>query len=593
MKMTTEEAFIKVLQMHGIEHAFGIIGSAMMPISDLFPAAGITFWDCAHECTAGMIADGYTRSTGRMSMAIAQNGPGITNFVTPIKTAYWNHTPMLLVTPQAANKSIGQGGFQEMEQMRMFADCVAYQEEVRDPARIAEVLNRVIENAWRRSAPAQINVPRDFWTQVIDIELPQIIRLERSAGGAEAVARAAALLSEAKFPVILNGAGVVLSGAVDASARLAEALDAPVACNYQHNDAFPATHPLAVGPLGYNGSKAAMELIARADVVLALGTRLNPFSTLPGYGIDYWPKTARIIQVEINPDRIGLTKKVDVAIQGDARKVAEQLLEALAPGAGDAGRQARRDLIALTKSRWAQELSSMDHEDDTDEGVTWNARARARDPERMSPRQAWRAIMAAMPEDAIISTDIGNNCAIGNAYPGFGTARKYLAPGLFGPCGYGLPAILGAKIGCPDTPVIGFAGDGAFGISMNEMTACGRNDWPAITMVIFRNYQWGAEKRNTTLWFDDNFVGTELNVGVNYAKVAEGCGLKGVQARTMDELTEILRTAVREQMEDGITTFVEVVLNQELGEPFRRDAMKKPVAVAGIRKEDMRPQQVA
>ena len=593
MKMTTEEAFIKVLQMHGIEHAFGIIGSAMMPISDLFPAAGITFWDCAHECTAGMIADGYTRSTGKMSMAIAQNGPGITNFVTPIKTAYWNHTPMLLVTPQAANKSIGQGGFQEMEQMRMFADCVAYQEEVRDPARIAEVLNRVIENAWRRSAPAQINVPRDFWTQVIDIELPQIIRLERSAGGAEAVARAAALLYEAKFPVILNGAGVVLSGAVDASARLAEALDAPVACNYQHNDAFPATHPLAVGPLGYNGSKAAMELIARADVVLALGTRLNPFSTLPGYGIDYWPKTARIIQVEINPDRIGLTKKVDVAIQGDARKVAEQLLEALAPGAGDTGRQERRDLIALTKSRWAQELSSMDHEDDTDEGVTWNARARARDPERMSPRQAWRAIMAAMPEDAIISTDIGNNCAIGNAYPGFGKARKYLAPGLFGPCGYGLPAILGAKIGCPDTPVIGFAGDGAFGISMNEMTACGRNDWPAITMVIFRNYQWGAEKRNTTLWFDDNFVGTELNVGVNYAKVAEGCGLKGVQARTMDELTEILRTAVREQMEDGTTTFVEVVLNQELGEPFRRDAMKKPVAVAGIRKEDMRPQQVA
>ena len=593
MKMTTEEAFIKVLQMHGIEHAFGIIGSAMMPISDLFPAAGITFWDCAHECTAGMIADGYTRSTGKMSMAIAQNGPGITNFVTPIKTAYWNHTPMLLVTPQAANKSIGQGGFQEMEQMRMFADCVAYQEEVRDAARIAEVLNRVIENAWRRSAPAQINVPRDFWTQVIDIELPQVIRLERSAGGAQAVAQAAKLLSDAKFPVILNGAGVVLSGAVEASARLAEALDAPVACNYQHNDAFPTNHPLAVGPLGYNGSKAAMELIARADVVLALGTRLNPFSTLPGYGIDYWPKTAKIIQVEINPDRIGLTKKVDVAIQGDARKVAEQLLEALAPGAGDAGRQERRDLIALTKSRWAQELSSMDHEDDTDEGVTWNARARARDPERMSPRQAWRAIMAAMPDDAIISTDIGNNCAIGNAYPGFQKARKYLAPGLFGPCGYGLPAILGAKIGCPDIPVIGFAGDGAFGISMNEMTACGRNDWPAITMVIFRNYQWGAEKRNTTLWFDDNFVGTELNVGVNYAKVAEGCGLKGVQARTMDELTEILRTAVREQMEDGVTTFVEVVLNQELGEPFRRDAMKKPVSVAGIRMEDMRPQQVA
>ena len=592
MKMTTEEAFVKVLQMHGIEHAFGIIGSAMMPISDLFPEAGIKFWDCAHECNAGMSADGYTRATGKMCMAIAQNGPGITNFVTPIKTAYWNHTPMLLVTPQAANKTIGQGGFQEMEQMRLFADIVCYQEEVRDPSRIAEVLNRVIEKARRGSAPAQINIPRDYWTQVIDIELPQVVRIERPRGGEESIAAAARLLSDAQFPVILNGAGVVLSGAIDASAALAERLDAPVCCNYQHNDAFPGSHRLYAGPLGYNGSKAAMELISKADVVLALGTRLNPFSSLPAYQAEYWPKDAKLIQVDINPDRIGLTKKVDAAIQGDARKVAEQILEQLSPDAGDAGREARRELIAFTKSRWAQELSSMDHEDD-DEGVTWNARARTREPDRMSPRQAWRAIMAALPRDAIISTDIGNNCAIGNAYPTFEEGRKYLSPGLFGPCGYGFPAILGAKIGCPDVPCVGFAGDGAFGISMNEMTACGRNDWPPVTMVIFRNYQWGAEKRNTTLWFDDNFVGTELNVGVEYAQVAEGCGLKGVKADTMAGLTEALDTAIREQMNDGVTTFIECVLNQELGEPFRRDAMKKPVAVAGIDAGDMRPQQVA
>ena len=591
MKMTTEEAFIKVLQMHGIEHAFGIIGSAMMPISDLFPAGGIKFWDCAHECNAGMSADGYSRVTGKMSMAIAQNGPGITNFVTPIKTAYWNHTPMLLVTPQAANKTIGQGGFQEIEQMALFKDMVCYQEEVRDPSRIAEVLNRVIEKARRGSGPAQINVPRDYWTQVIDIELPQVVRLERPAGGAKAVAEAAKLLSEAKFPVILNGAGVILSGAIPASAALAERLDAPVCCGYQHNDAFPGSHPLAAGPLGYNGSKAAMELIAKADVVLALGTRLNPFSTLPGYGIDYWPKDARIIQVDMNSDRIGLTKKVSVAIQGDAKLVAEQILGSLSAKAGDEGRQARRDLVAQTKSRWLQTLSSMDHEDD-DPGTTWNERSRNREPDRMSPRMAWRAIQAALPRDAIISSDIGNNCAIGNAYPTFEQGRKYLAPGLFGPCGYGFPSILGAKIGCPDTPVVGFAGDGAFGISMNEMTSCGRDDWPPISMVIFRNYQWGAEKRNTTLWYDDNFVGTELDLDVQYAKIAEACGLKGVQVTTMQALTDALGEAVRAQMEDGVTTFIEVVLNQELGEPFRRDAMKTPVVVAGIDAADMKPQQV-
>ena len=591
MKMTTEEAFVKVLQMHGIEHAFGIIGSAMMPISDLFPAAGIKFWDCAHEVNAGMSADGYTRATGKMSMAIAQNGPGITNMVTPIITAYWNHTPLLLVTPQAANKTIGQGGFQEIKQMAMFEDCVCYQEEVRDASRMAEVLNRVILKAFRGSAPAQINVPRDFWNQVIDVDLPQIVRIAHPSGSEDSISEAAALLSKAKFPVVLNGAGVVLSGATPAAAALAEQLSAPVCCNYQHNDAFPGSHPLFCGPLGYNGSKAAMKMISKADVVLALGTRLNPFSSLPAYQTEYWPNDAKLIQVDINADRIGLTKRVAVGICGDAKIVAERILAKLAPGAGDDGRSEREAAVAYAKSAWAQELTSMDHEED-DQGTTWNERARAREPNRMSPRQAWRAIQAALPTEAIISSDIGNNCAIGNAYPTFEKGRKYLAPGLFGPCGYGLPSILGAKIGCPDTPCVGFAGDGAFGISMNEMTACGRNDWEPITMIVFRNYQWGAEKRNTTLWFDDNFVGTELNKGVSYAGVADACGLKGVKVETMADLTEALKTAIKEQMEDRITTFIEVVLNQELGEPFRRDAMKPPNVVAGIRKEDLVPQTV-
>ena len=591
MKMTTEEAFIKVLQQHGIEHAFGIIGSAFMPISDLFSKAGITFWDVAHETNGGLMCDGYTRSTGKMAMAIAQNGPGITGFVTAVKTAYWNHTPMLLVTPQAANKTIGQGGFQEVEQMAVFRDMVGYQEELRDASRLPEVLNRVICKAKRLSAPAQINIPRDYWTQVIDVPLPSAVEFERPAGGAKAIAEAARLLSAAKFPVILSGAGVVLGNAIEECAALAERLDAPVCNNYQHNDSFPGRHPLAVGPLGYNGSRAAMELIAQADVVLALGTRLNPFSTLPCYGLDYWPKAAAVIQVDINPDRIGLTKPVAVAICGDSRLVAAQLLAQLAPGAGDAARAARRAQIATKKQAWATALAAMDNEED-DPGTTWNAECRTREPEHMSPRQAWRAIVSGLPPEAIISSDIGNNCAIGNAYPTFERGRQYLAPGLFGPCGYGFPSIIGAKLGNPDTPVVGFAGDGAFGISMNEMTSIGRDPWPAITMVIFRNYQWGAEKRNSILWYDNNFIGTELDPKVNFAQLAQACGHHGVSVRTPAELTQALRSACAAQSQ-GVTTFIEVLLNQELGEPFRRDAMKKPVIVAGIRRADMRPQRPA
>jgi sulfoacetaldehyde acetyltransferase len=588
--MTTEEAFVKVLQKRGIDNAFGIIGSAMMPISDLFPAAGVKFWDCAHEYNAGMMADGFSRATGKMSMLIAQNGPGVANFVTPVKTAYWNHTPLLLVTPQAANKTIGQGGFQEVEQMAMFKDSVCYQEEVRDPSRIPEVLNRCIEKALRGSAPAQMNIPRDMWTKVVEVELPAGTHLERSSGGAKSLAAAAELLSNAKFPVILNGAGVILSeGGVEASVKLAERLSAPVCCNYQHNDAFPGDHALYAGPLGYNGSKAAMELISKADVVLALGTRLNPFSTLPGYGINYWPANAKLIQVDINADRIGLTKPVAVGIQGDSMLAAEGIMSQLSSTAGETDRAAREALVASTKSSWASELASMDHEAD-DPGTNWNERCRKAHPDRMSPRMAWRAVQRVLPSDAIISTDVGNTCAIGNAYPSFAQSRKYLAPGLFGPCGYGFPSIIGAKIGTPDAPVVGFAGDGAFGISMNELTACGRGDWPAITMVVFRNYQWGAEKRNTTLWYADNFVGTELNYGVEYAEVAKACGLHGVKVDTAAGLEAALAKAVEGQMKRNETTLIEVVLNQELGEPFRRDAMTAPVEVAGISAADMHAQ---
>ena len=587
-KMTTEEAFVKVLQLNGINQSFGIIGSAFMPISDLFPKAGIKFWDVAHECNGGYICDGYTRSSGKIGMCIAQNGPGITNFVTAIKTAYWNHTPMLLVTPQAANKTIGQGGFQEVEQMALFKDMVCYQEEVRDPSRIAEVLNRVIEKSIRGSAPAQINIPRDYFCKVVDIDIPKVVRFGKSSPNNDDILKAADLLSNANFPVILSGAGVVLSDAIKECVELAERLDAPVCSGYQHNDSFPGSHPLSAGPLGYNGSKAGMKLISQADVVIALGTRLNPFSTLPCYGIDYWPKNAKVIQVDINPDRIGLSKKITLGISADAKITINQILSKLDNNAGNSEREKRKNIIAETKSQWLQELSSIDNEED-DPGTSWNEDARNRQPERMSPRMAWRAIQSALPQNAIISSDIGNNCAIGNAYPTFEEGRKYLAPGLFGPCGYGFPSIIGAKIACPDIPVIGFAGDGAFGISMNEMTSCGREDWPGITMVIFRNYQWGAEKRNTTLWYDNNFVGTELNQDFSYAKIAEGCGLKGVQVMSMDELSSALRTSCEDQNQ-GITTFIEVVLNQELGEPFRRDAMKAPEVIAGINKNDMAEQ---
>ncbi|WP_231471419.1 sulfoacetaldehyde acetyltransferase [Thioalkalivibrio sp. HK1] len=569
--MTSQEAFVETLRINGVKVAFGIVGSAFMPGLDIFARAGIRFVDVAHEQGAAHMADGYCRAGGEIAVCIAQNGPGITNFVTAVAAAYWNHTPMIVITPETGAKTQGLGGFQETRQLPYFEEITCHQETLAHPSRIVESLSRCFQRARQHSAPVQFNIPRDYFCQIIDVEIPQPILPGRQPGDTEIVARAADLLRQAKFPMIVAGAGVVLGDAVDECRRLAECLEAPVANSYLHNDSFPASHPLAVGPLGYQGWESAMTLIKDADVILALGTRLNPFSTLPQHNIDYWTGKARIIQVDANPDMLGLAKPIDIGICGDTRAVALQLVDALeGHSPGEAGER-RRNAIATAKSAWLQKLAGWDHEED-DAGSQWNAKAQAAAPNRMAPRQALRAIQDGLPPDAMVSTDIGNICAMANSYLPFEQPRSFLAPGMFGNCGYAFPAIMGAKLACPNRPAVALVGDGAFGISLNELPTCDRMQIP-VTIVVFRNEQWGAEKKNDILWFDERFVGTELGDDFSYAEVAKAFGLEGVRVESMEALSEAMRASCAAQGE-GRTTLIEVVVNKELGAPFRRDAMQ-------------------
>jgi sulfoacetaldehyde acetyltransferase len=569
--MTSHEAFVETLRVQGVKVAFGIVGSAFMPGLDVFAAAGIRFVDVAHEQGAAHMADGYTRVGGEVAVIIAQNGPGITNFVTAVAAAYWNHTPMIVVTPETGSNTQGLGGFQETRQLPYFEEITCHQETLTHPARMVEALSRCFQRARQHSAPVQFNIPRDMFSQIVDVEVPEPILPGRQMGDKAAVGEAAALLKSAKFPVIVAGAGVVLSDAVDETRKLAECLGAPVANSYLHNDSFPASHPLAVGPLGYQGWESAMKLVQQADVILALGTRLNPFSTLPQHDIEYWTGEAKIIQVDANPDMLGLAKPIDIGICGDARAVAEQILEALGTHSAGAAGEERKNQIATQKSAWLQKLAGWDHEED-DPGSTWNARAREDEPNKMAPRQVLRAIQDGLPKDAIVATDIGNICAIANSYLPFEEPRSFLAPGMFGNCGYAFPSVMGAKLARPDRPCVAFVGDGAFGISLNELPTCIRMDIP-VTVIVFRNGQWGAEKKNDILWFDERFVGTELYDTFSYAKVAEAFGCRGVRVETMADLTSAVSEAC-ELQGSGTTTLVEVVVNKELGAPFRRDAMK-------------------
>ncbi|MGH3315381.1 MAG: thiamine pyrophosphate-binding protein, partial [Nocardioidaceae bacterium] len=267
-KMTPSEAFVETLVANDVTDIFGIMGSAFMDAMDIFAPAGIRLVPVVHEQGAGHMADGYSRVSGRHGVVVGQNGPGISNCVTAIAAAYWAHSPVVVVTPEAGTMGIGLGGFQEANQLPMFQEFTKYQGHVNNPKRMAELTARAFDRAMSEIGPTQINIPRDHFYGEIEAEIAKPQRLDRGPGGERSLDEAAELLASAKFPVIISGGGVVMADGVDECKALAERLGAPVVNSYLHNDSFPASHPQWCGPLGYQGSKAAMKLISQADVVV-------------------------------------------------------------------------------------------------------------------------------------------------------------------------------------------------------------------------------------------------------------------------------------------------------------------------------------
>jgi len=575
-KMTPSEAFVETLVSNGVTEIFGIMGSAFMDAMDIFAPAGIRLIPVVHEQGAGHMADGYARVSGRHGVVIGQNGPGISNCVTSIAAAYWAHTPVVIVTPEAGTGGIGLGGFQEANQLPMFQEFTKYQGHVTNPARMAEYTARCFDRAMSEMGPTQLNIPRDYFYGEIKAEIPKPQRLDRGPGGEKTLNEAAELLAQAKFPVIISGGGVVMGDAVEECKALAERLGAPVVNSYLHNDSFPASHPLWCGPLGYQGSKAAMKLISKADVVVALGTRLGPFGTLPQHGMDYWPKEAKIIQIDADSKMLGLVKKITVGICGDAKAAAVALTERLNDKtlACDTTKGERAAQIKAEKDAWEQELTEWTHEKDP-YSLDMIEEQNNEDGNYLHPRQVLCELEKAMPEDVMVSTDIGNINSVANSYLRFEKPRSFFAPMSWGNCGYALPTIIGAKVAAPHRPAIAYAGDGAWGMSMSEIMTCVRHDIP-VTAVVFHNRQWGAEKKNQVDFYNRRFVAGELD-NQSFAGIAKAMGAEGIVVDTLEDVGPALKKAVQAQMKEGKTTVVEIMCTRELGDPFRRDALSKPV----------------
>jgi sulfoacetaldehyde acetyltransferase len=578
-KMTPSEAFVETCVANGVTEMFGIMGSAFMDAMDIFAPAGIRLIPVVHEQGAAHMADGYARVSGRHGVVIGQNGPGISNCVTAIAAAYWAHSPVVIITPETGTMGIGLGGFQEANQLPMFQEFTKYQGHVVNPKRMAEFTGRCFDRAMSEMGPTQLNIPRDFFYGEISCEIPKPMRVERGAGGENSLKAAADLLATAKFPVILAGGGVVMGDAVNECKALAERLGAPVATGYLRNDAFPASHPLWTGPLGYQGSKAAMKLIAQADVVIALGSRMGPFGTLPQHGLDYWPKEAKIIQVEADHTNLGLVKKITVGIHGDAKAVAKALIAKLASAtlACDATKAARAAKIKAEKDAWEKELTEWTHERDPFSLDMIEEAKGERTPTGgtyLHPRQVLRELEKALPARAMVSTDIGNINSVANSYLRFEEPRSFFAPMSFGNCGYALPTIIGAKCAAPDRPAIAYAGDGAWAMSMVEIMTAVRHDIP-VTAVVFHNRQWGAEKKNQVDFYNRRFVAGELE-SESFSGIAKAMGAEGIVVDKLEDVGVALKKAVDMQMNQGKTCVIEIMCTRELGDPFRRDALSKP-----------------
>ena len=576
-RMTPSEAFVETMVANKVTTAFGIMGSAFMDAMDIFSPAGIRLVPVVHEQGAAHMADGYARVTGRHGVVIGQNGPGISNCVTAVAAAFWAHSPVVIVTPETGTMGIGLGGFQEANQLPMFQEFVKYQGHINNENRMAEITARCFDRAVLEMGPTQLNIPRDRFYGDIDVEIAEPMVLDRGPGGEQSLNEASELLANAEFPVMVSGGGVVMGDSVAQAVELAERLGCPVVNSYLHNDSFPASHPQWCGPLGYQGSKAAMKLIAQADVVLALGTRLGPFGTLPQHNMDYWPKDAKIIQVDADAKMLGLVKKVQIGICGDAGAAATALTERLAGRelACDATRDARAAKTAEEKAAWETELDEWIHEKD-DFSLEMIAEADGEAGSWLHPRQVLRELEKAMPARAMVSTDIGNINSVANSYLRFEEPRSFFAPMSWGNCGYALPTIIGAKAAAMDRPAISYAGDGAWAMSMSELMTAVRHNIP-VTSIVFHNRQWGAEKKNQVDFYGRRFVAGELEGGEDYSQIARAMGAQGVRVDRLEDVGPALTAAVEAQMNDGVTTVVEIMCTKELGDPFRKDALSTPV----------------
>ncbi len=535
-KMSGSKAIIESLRRENVEVIFGYPGGQVLPLYDELYDADIRHILVRHEQAAAHAADGYARATGKVGVCLATSGPGATNLVTGIATAYMDSVPMIAITGQVPRPLIGNDAFQEANITGITLPITKHNYLVQDTKDIPRIFKEAFYIAGTgRPGPVLIDVPKDTQVETIEFEYPQEVKLRgykpTYAGNEQQVKKAASLILKSEKPIFYVGGGIIFSNAAEELRELAECVMAPVTTTLMGMSAFPTAHPLSVGMLGMHGTRYANYAVQESDLIIAVGVRFDDRVTGK---ISAFAPNAKIIHIDIDPAEIGKNVRVDVPIVGDAKNILKSLLKFV--------KQEQTKTEAWNKKidAWKKEFPLTYKKDNF-----------------LRPQFVIEQISEVCP-DAIIVTEVGQNQMWAAQFFNYKNPRTFISSGGLGTMGYGFPASMGVKVGKPESTVIDIAGDGSFQMNSQELATVVQEDIPVIVAILNNGFL-GMVRQWQELFFNRRFSSTCIEGSVDFVKLAEAYGALGLRAKKKGDVKDVIKEAVK----SGRPTVIDFVVERE------------------------------
>jgi len=545
-KMSGAKALLESLERQNVEVIFGILGGALLPIYDYFGKSKIRHILCRHEQGAAHAADGYARASGKAGVCMATSGPGATNLVTGITNAYMDSSPVIALTGQVPSTGIntsymiGRDAFQEADIIGITTPITKHNFQLQEAAEIPKIVKTAFYIATTgRPGPVLIDIPKNVQTEVTDIEFSDGIQIRgykpQTNPHPLQIRKAAELLAEAERPIILAGGGVITSNASPELLQMAELLMAPVATTFMGKGAIPEIHPLSLGSIGMHGNPVANKLLCEADVLLAVGTRFSDRST---GNLDSFCAPSKKIHIDIDSAEIGKNIDVDIPIVADAKEALKALHERLA-----------KQLKKKGNSAWTKRVK------EAKEQLNPPSKGTSKD---LKPKALLQQLRKLLPENAIVTTEVGQNQMWAALYFNALKPRTFISSGGLGTMGFGFPASLGAKVACPKRPVVDIAGDGSFRMTEQELGTSVTEDIPVIVIVL-NNSMLGMVAQWQRMFFKGRYSAVKLGSVPDFVKLAEAYGAQGLRVGSIAEFSK----AVKKALKSDVTTVIDVPISSE------------------------------